>query len=108
MPTWEAHVETTRAARYLSQLAGHFTHQPGGMTIVSSTSDELHIDLLGQATWSLHATPEALVMRLQGENLSGMSAKVAGRIEQLGRRDGLRVQWRPSAGSGGVLTEEAG
>jgi uncharacterized protein len=107
MPTLEAHVETTRAARYVSQLAGHFTHQPGGMTIVSSTPDELLIDL-GQATWSLHATPEALVMRLEGDNLGGVSAKVAGRIEQLGRRDGLHVQWQPLAGGGGVLAEEAG
>ncbi|MGW6279446.1 DUF2218 domain-containing protein [Kribbella sp. NPDC055071] len=95
MPTVEAHVRTTRAARYVSQLARHFTHQPGGMTVLSSTPDELLIDL-GGATWTLRATQDSLVLRVQADDpthLSAMSRRVGDRIEQLGHRDGLRVNW---------------
>jgi hypothetical protein len=98
MLTVEAHVSTTRAARYISQLASHFTHQPGGMTVLSSTPDQLLIDLRG-GIWSLRATPDSLVMQVQADDpdhLTAMSTKVADRIEQLGRRDGLHVQWQPS------------
>lgn len=99
MKTLEARVHTPRAARYVDQLTSHFTHQPGGMTILSSAPGELLIDL-GEATWSLSAAEDVLLMRLQAarpDQLDELSARVGDRIEQIGRRDGLQVRWQPVA-----------
>jgi hypothetical protein len=97
MAVVEAHVATSRAARYVEQLGSHFGHEPGGMTVLASGPGELVIDL-GGATWSLRAAEDELVLRVEADDagvLDAMSARVAGRIEQIGRRDGLRVQWQP-------------
>lgn len=97
MPTLEAHVSTPRAARYLGQLASHLGHGPGGLKVLSSTPDELVVDL-GDATWSIRATPDELFLLLEAaDNLEAQSARVAQRIEQLGRRDALHVEWHPAA-----------
>jgi len=95
MSTLEAHVSTARADRYLSQLASHLGHGPGGLKVLSSSPDELVVDL-GDATWSIRATPDELFLRLESTgNLQEQSTRVAGRIEQLGRRDNLQVHWHP-------------
>ena len=96
MPALEAHVNTPRAARYLGQLSSHLGHGPGGLKVLSSSSDELVVDL-GEATWLIRATPDELFLRLEGDDhLEEQSARVTQRIEQLGRRDKLQVHWQPA------------
>ncbi|WP_427890141.1 DUF2218 domain-containing protein [Kribbella sp. GL6] len=98
MPALEAQVETPRADRYLTQLASHLSHGPGGLQVVSESPDQLVVDL-GPATWTIRSTPERLLLRLEAEDpaaLEDQSSRVAHRIEQLGRRDDLRVVWQPS------------
>ncbi|MEU4198169.1 DUF2218 domain-containing protein [Kribbella sp. NPDC026611] len=97
MPVLEAHVSTGRADRYLGQLSSHLGHGPGGLTVVSSAADNLVVDL-GQATWTIRATPAELVLRLEAgdsDTLAEQAARVAQRIETLGRRDALKVDWLP-------------
>lgn len=94
----EARVGTARAARYVEQLSSHFGHEPGGMKVLSSAPGELLIDL-GEATWSIRAVSDELVLRVEADDadrLRETSAHVAERIEQIGRRDGLQVRWQPS------------
>ena len=96
MPVLEAHVSTPRAARYLNQLTSHLGHGPGGLKVLSSSPDELVVDL-GDATWLIRAAPDELFLRLDGAGtLQEQSAHVAQRIEQLGRRDALQVEWHPT------------
>ena len=98
MPALEAHVETPRAARYLTQLTSHLSHGPGGLQVLSESADELVVDL-GPATWTIRSAPEQLLLRLEAEDpaaLEEQSSRVAHRVEQLGRRDDLQVVWQPS------------
>ena len=95
MPALEAHVETPRAARYLTQLTSHLAHSPGGLQLLSESADELLVDL-GTATWTIRSTPEQLILHLEADDpgaLEQQSTRVAHRIEQLARRDGLTVRW---------------
>ena len=96
MPVRQGYAETERAARYVEQLGSHFAHQPGGMKVLANAPGELVIDL-GGATWTLRADPAGLALRVESADaglLSEFSARVAERIEQIGRRDGLVVRWR--------------
>ncbi|GAA1582918.1 DUF2218 domain-containing protein [Kribbella karoonensis] len=98
MPALEAHVETARADRYLAQLTSHLGHGPGGLRVLSECPDELVVDL-GAATWTIRSTPEQLMLHLEADDpvaLEEQSNRVAHRVEQLGRRDDLRVSWQPS------------
>ena len=95
MGALEARLGTARADRYLAQLTSHLSHGPGGLTVLSTSADELVVDL-GSATWTIRATAEELVLRVEAEDageLEQQSARVAHRVEQIGRRDGLRVVW---------------
>jgi hypothetical protein len=98
MAVVEALVETDRAARYVEQLSRHFGHMPGGMRLLAETPEELVIDL-GGATWRIRAEDSGLALRVEAdaERLDEVSAHVAERIEQIGRRDGLAVRWQPGA-----------
>ena len=92
----EARLGTARADRYLAQLTSHLSHGPGGLTVLSTSDDELVVDL-GAATWSVRATPEELVLRVEAADsgeLEQQSARVAHRVEQIARRDGLQVVWQ--------------
>jgi hypothetical protein len=74
------------------------SHGPGGLTVLSTSADELVVDL-GTATWSVRAAPQELVLRLEAEDtaeLEQQSARVAHRVEQIARRDGLQVVWQPA------------
>jgi hypothetical protein len=74
------------------------SHGPGGLTVLSTSADELVVDL-GTATWSVRAAPQELVLRLEAEDpaeLDQQSARVAHRVEQIARRDGLQVVWQPA------------
>lgn len=97
MPVVEGYAETARAARYVEQLSSHFGHEPGGMKVLASEPGQLVVDL-GGATWSLRADPAGLTLRVESADaslLTRLSARVAERIEQIGRRDGLTVHWQP-------------
>lgn len=99
MPALEARLGTPRAERYFAQLTSHMSHGPGGLTVLSTSAEELVIDL-GTATWSVRATPEELVLRLEAADageLEQQSARVAHRVEQIARRDALQVTWSPAA-----------
>ncbi|MFI5696935.1 DUF2218 domain-containing protein [Kribbella sp. NPDC051586] len=96
MPALEARLDTPRADRYLAQLTSHLAHGPGGLKILSTSEDELVVDL-GPATWSIRATPDQLILRVQADDaavLEQQGARVAHRIEQIAHRDDLRVDWR--------------
>ncbi|MER7249414.1 DUF2218 domain-containing protein [Kribbella sp. NPDC000426] len=96
MPALEAHLDTPRADRYLAQLTSHMGHGPGGLTILSAAEDELVVDL-GTATWTVRATHDDLVLRVEAGDqaaLAQASERVAHRIEQIARRDALQVVWR--------------
>ncbi|MFF0344012.1 DUF2218 domain-containing protein [Kribbella sp. NPDC004875] len=98
MPAVEAHLETPRADRYLAQLTSHLSHGPGGLRVVSTSAEKLVVDL-GTATWSVRATSEQLILRVEADDagaLEQQSARVADRVEQIGRRDGLRISWTPA------------
>ena len=98
MPAVEARVGTSRAERYLTQLTSHLSHGPGGLKVLSTTEDELVIDL-GAATWTIRATSKELLLRVEADNaaeLTQQSARVADRIEQIARRDALQVTWQPT------------
>ncbi|TDW91779.1 DUF2218 domain-containing protein [Kribbella sp. VKM Ac-2566] len=98
MAALEARLGTARADRYLAQLTSHMSHGPGGLTVLSTSADELVVDL-GTATWSVRAAPQELVMRLEADDaaeLEQQSARVAHRVEQIARRDGLQVVWQPA------------
>jgi hypothetical protein len=92
----EARLGTARADRYLAQLTSHLSHGPGGLTVLSTSADELVVDL-GTATWTVRAAPEELVLRIDAEDaaeLEQQSARVAHQVEQIARRDGLQVAWK--------------
>jgi hypothetical protein len=98
MPALQATVRTPRADRYLGQLSSHLGHGPGGLQVLSSSDDSLLVDL-GDARWSIRATPTDLVLRLDCDDtnvLAQQAERVAQRIESLGRRDGLQVKWEPT------------
>jgi hypothetical protein len=76
----------------------HMSHGPGGLTVLSTSADELVVDL-GTATWSVRATPEELVLRIEAldaAELEQQSIRVAQRVEQIARRDALQVAWTPA------------
>jgi hypothetical protein len=104
MPSFEAFVETGRADRYVEQFSRHFGHRPGGMTARSDGDGQLLIDL-GGGTCRMRAEPGRLALRVEGPDPAGLDAikrKVAGRVEQIGRREGLVVRWQPAADHSGA------
>jgi hypothetical protein len=97
MTTSEALVATGRADRYLEQFASHFAHQPGGIQAQLDGDGRLVIDF-GGATCSMEATIDGLVLHAEAagtEELGQLQRRLADRIEQIGRRDGIAVQWSP-------------
>jgi hypothetical protein len=98
VPAAEARLSTSRAERYLTQLSSHLAHGPGGLQIVSTSPGQLVVDL-GTATWTIRATPEELLMRVESDNATDLhqqTTRVTHRIEQIARRDALHVNWQPS------------
>jgi uncharacterized protein len=97
MTTAEAHVATTRAARYLDQLAKHFVHQPGGITAEPNPDGSLHVDF-GGPTCRIQTTPNALTLYAEAatpNDLGQLQHRLTQRLEQLGHRDALTVHWTP-------------
>jgi hypothetical protein len=112
MLTAEAHIETERASRYLVQLCRHAgqmnrylrhrprTHEGGGAPPKvqhvewSDTRGVIRLDL-GQLT--IRATADTLTVRAEAadeDKLRRIQDLLTARLEQIGRRDGLTVNWQ--------------
>jgi len=106
MPVSEAFVDTDRAQRYLAQLGKHLAHGPGG--IRAELDGDRHlvaavgaVGAVGAGVCSMRADPLGLRLRAEApdtETLDRIQRGVAGRLEQIGRRDGLVVHWAGPAG----------
>jgi hypothetical protein len=116
----EARVATERASRYLAQLCrhagqmGHHT-RPGRQLRAHSGGtppEVLHTDWsdsrgtidFGWGRCALRATDDALVLHAEAddeEHLRRIEEGVAGRLERIGRRDGLTVTWHRVDGPAG-------
>jgi hypothetical protein len=97
MTSSDALVATGRADRYLEQFASHFAHQPGGIQAQLDGDGRLVIDF-GDATCSMRATVDGLLLHAEAarpEELGQLQRRLADRIEQIGRRDGIAVLWSP-------------
>jgi len=117
MLTAEAHVKTERASRYLIQLSRHAdhmrqlhrsrtydgadTHAPPEVGHVE-WSDTDGIVRLSVGQWTMHATSDTLTLRVEAateENLQQIQALLAARLEKIGGRDHLTVDWQPPQAS---------
>lgn len=109
----EAHVETERASRYLIQLCRHARqmgqHRPDRPHTHDGTdtqtppevrhvecSDTYGIVSLSVGQWTMQATPDTLTLHAKAtieENLQRIQDLLARRLETIGRRDHLTVNW---------------
>jgi hypothetical protein len=101
----EARVETERSSRYLVQLCRHVSKAALAhpqMQARVEWSDDRGVISFGLARCTLHADPGALTLRAEApdeEHLQRIEHRVAERLEQVGRRDQLRVTWSPPRGA---------
>ncbi|MDY0814287.1 DUF2218 domain-containing protein [Kitasatospora purpeofusca] len=100
MPRSEARVATDRSARYAKQLAAHM-----GRKIKADWSEETGRGTLvfGAGTATLEATPDALLLAVEGEteSLPGLEDVVGRHLVRFGARDELVVEWRRDNGEAG-------
>jgi hypothetical protein len=95
----EAQVDTDRSARYLVQLCQHVDaitkRQPQMQARVEWSENHGLIDF-GWARCVLRAEPGVLRLRAEAadaNSLRQIEQRVAERLRQVGRRDGLTVTW---------------
>jgi hypothetical protein len=101
----EAKVATERSSRYLVQLCRHVnqvaqTHPQ--MQAQVEWSDDRGVISLGWGRCTLRADPGVLTLRAEApdeDSLHQLEQRVAGRLEQVGRRDRLTVTWTPPQGA---------
>lgn len=114
MPIAEARVETDRASRYLVQIARHAqqmgrhanyrprahsggdTHTPPEVRH-AEWSDTHGTVRLSLGRWTMRATADTLTLRAEADNeedLQRIQDLVAARLEKIGRRDRLAVNWQ--------------
>ena len=112
MLTAEAQVETERPGRYLVQLCRHAsqmgqhlrqrprTHDGGDAPPEVQHvewSDTYGIVRLSWGQWTMQTTPDTLTLRAEAtdeENLRRIQDLVAARLEIIGRREHLKVNWQ--------------
>ncbi len=102
----EAVVDTSRANRYIAQLSTHLAHGPGGIRAHAHGDGQIVVDF-GWGTCSMRAQPRGLLLRAAApdtEKLGRVQRGVAARLQQIGRRDGLIVQWGSPAFTGPGIT----
>ena len=126
MSASQATVETQHPGRYLTQLCTHASkmsrhrlHRPRGhaggeppeIQHAEWSADNGTVTL-NWGQWTMHAAPGTLTLRAEAgdeENLRRIQDLVAARLEKIGRRDHLKVNWRPAetpagqAGGAGLL-----
>jgi hypothetical protein len=122
MLTAEATVNTEHPNRYLVQLgthaskmSQHLPHRPRSHARGDEPPEMQHAEwtdtsgvvTLSWGQWTMHATPGTLTLRLEAsseENLRRIQDLVTARLEKVGRRDHLTVNWHrtpaPAAGPG--------
>lgn len=113
MPASQATVETQHPGRYLTQLCEHASkmgrsrmHRPrghaGGVPPEIRHAEWTGTDgtvTLNWGQWTMHAAPGTLTLRAEAgseENLRRIQDLVAARLEKIGRRNHLAVNWRPA------------
>lgn len=95
MPSSTARVATDRPARYLKQLASHFSRRAGGE--VSDDHAQLAFDF---GTLTLGTADGALLMRAEAadaEMLARLEDVAGGHLIRFGQKDELQVDWVPEA-----------
>lgn len=112
MPTAEARVATDRASRYLVQLCRHVGHlasvNPRLRAQVEWSDDHGVLDF-GWGRCAVRAERGALVLHAEACDEGGLrelTRRIADRVEQIGRRDGLAVTWTRSQGSAEQLPKQ--
>jgi hypothetical protein len=98
----EARVSTERSSRYLVQLCRHVKlaarAHPRLRARVEWSDDQGEI-CSDQGRCTLRAEPGVLVLRVEApdqRSLQQIEQRVTDRLEQVGRRDRLRVTWTPA------------
>jgi hypothetical protein len=124
MLTSEATVETEHPGRYLTQLCKHASemggnrlHRPrshagGGEPPEmrgAEWSGTVGTVTLNWGRWTMHAAPGTLTLRAEAdseENLRRIQDLVTARLEKIGRRDRLTVNWQPAEAPAGRPGED--
>ena len=115
MLTSEARVETEHPGRYLTQLCEHASkmggprphrprsHHPGG----GEPPEMRHAEwsgtdgtvILNWGQWTMHAAAGTLTLRAEADseqNLRRIQDLLTARLQKIGRRDHLTVNWQPA------------
>lgn len=113
MPIAEAQIATGRASRYLGQLCGHLEqmsrmrhqtpaghggHAPPAIEHVES-SGGIGTIRFARGSCILQANSDTLTVRIDADDqdsLRQLQQAMAQRLDTIGRRDNLTVQWRQS------------
>ena len=109
----EARVDTERAGRYLVQLCQHVhlvAQQNPQMQAHAEWSDDRGMISFGRGRCTLRAEPGGLSLRAEApdaDTLRQLQQRIAGRLEQVGRRDGLTVTWAPPHSAAGQFPDPA-
>jgi hypothetical protein len=97
----EARVETERSSRYLVQLCRHVhavAQAHPQMRARVEWSDDRGVISIEASRCTLTAGPGVLTLRAEApdqNSLHRLQQRVAGRLEQVGRRDQLTLTWTP-------------
>jgi hypothetical protein len=94
----EARVATERPGRYLDQLCRHLSQVAQQFPIQANVdwSDGHGVITIGGGRCTLRAHPGVLTVRAEApdeESLLQLKDRIAGKLEQIGRRDRLTVAW---------------
>jgi hypothetical protein len=107
----EAHIETERASRYLVQLCQHVDKAGRAhpqMRAHVEWSDDRGVISLDRGRCTLRALPGVLTLRAEApdeDTLRRVEHPIAGRLQQIGRRDRLTVAWTLPQGAGEETVE---
>ena len=108
----EARVATERSSRYLVQLCQHVNlvaQRNPQLQAHVEWSDDRGVISFGWGRCTLRADPGVLTLRAEApdqQRLHQLEQRVAGRLEQVGRRDRLTVAWTPPRGAGEQLPRQ--
>jgi hypothetical protein len=118
MPASQATIQTQNPGRYLTQLCQHASkmgksrmHRPRSHADSSEPPQVRHAEwsatdgtvTLNWGQWIMHAAPGTLTLRAEAdiqENLKRLQDLLTTRLEKIGRRDHLAVNWQ-AAETGG-------
>ena len=127
MPASEATVETAQPGRYLTQMCQHASkmgtsrlHRPRSHSGDGAPPEIRHAEwsatdgtvTLNWGQWTMHAGAGTLTLRAEAgtrENLGRIQDLVTARLEKIGRRDRLAVNWQPAEtpGDAGPLSGDS-